>query len=514
MLNAHQLQKGFRHMNRNRSLLIIAVAIASLFVAAGGYGEVTHGEFAQALVRSMGLERELPVSALPRDYTDYLEMLGIEPVDGWEPRDMMSEDDAIITIARAKGFTGRINREDADRFLKDRKITVNADDLASIKAIEEKLRSVIDRRRMKGPLKLSLSGAFEFQFDDNLYLRPKDNSATSDSLFIITPGGDVEYARGDLSLFSDYKVRYITYYEWDKDHINHYLKGGLRYMVNDRLALGINEEFSLRNNPRLDRPITDLYSSGDPIMANDVSVGSRYQLTELVLADVSMRVKTIEYQEHDFNYFVDRNVYQGNGELSYDLPGLTITSLLAGYNVAYGDWKAEDKQNMSHIIYGGVKHKLVEFLTGILKIGYEHRYYFHSKDRNMAYVDGQLYSTFSNIYKVSAEYHLALADSSRDDYKAYLEDSLGIKAEFIFTPTLSAIGDARYSFNKYLEDDNIAYNETENDDNVFDITLELRKELTSWLFASIGYNNRNRNAEFHDEGYADNRYIATVKAVF
>jgi hypothetical protein len=78
---------------------------------AGGAG-MTHLELAQAIVRALGLQQDLPATATPADYANYLAGKGIAPLRGWIPDAEVTRDDLAVVTVLALGLAAEVEVED------------------------------------------------------------------------------------------------------------------------------------------------------------------------------------------------------------------------------------------------------------------------------------------------------------------------------------------------------------------------------------------------------------------
>lgn len=98
---------------------VFTVALASLLglslglhaQEAGGMG-MTHLELAQAMVRALGLQQDVPATATPVDYTTYLAGKGIAPLRGWIADAEVSKDDLAVVTVLALGLADEVEKDD------------------------------------------------------------------------------------------------------------------------------------------------------------------------------------------------------------------------------------------------------------------------------------------------------------------------------------------------------------------------------------------------------------------
>ena len=73
---------------------------------------MTHLELAQAIVRALGLQQDVPATATPADYATYLMGKGIEPLRGWIPDAEVNKDDLAVVAVLALGLSGEVEKAD------------------------------------------------------------------------------------------------------------------------------------------------------------------------------------------------------------------------------------------------------------------------------------------------------------------------------------------------------------------------------------------------------------------
>ncbi|MFH1656001.1 MAG: hypothetical protein ABH954_05280 [Candidatus Omnitrophota bacterium] len=92
-------------MTKNiKNLILVFILLASVATSlAQGEEPLTQEKFAVELVKNMGLQKQLPVAALPSDCVALLESLGIAPLKGWDRKALITEDDYTVILAKALG---------------------------------------------------------------------------------------------------------------------------------------------------------------------------------------------------------------------------------------------------------------------------------------------------------------------------------------------------------------------------------------------------------------------------
>ena len=65
--------------------------------------QVSQGQFATQLVKLLNLESSLPAAPLMNDYVSALESIGITPLSGWKPREILTDEDYIVIISKISG---------------------------------------------------------------------------------------------------------------------------------------------------------------------------------------------------------------------------------------------------------------------------------------------------------------------------------------------------------------------------------------------------------------------------
>ncbi len=79
---------------------------------------MTHLELAQAIVRALGLQNDLPVKATPADYATYLEGKGIAPLRDWITGAEVTKADLAVVTVEALGLAGEVEKPtDAESYM-------------------------------------------------------------------------------------------------------------------------------------------------------------------------------------------------------------------------------------------------------------------------------------------------------------------------------------------------------------------------------------------------------------
>ena len=79
---------------------------------------MTHAELAQAIVRALGLQPDVPATATPADFTTYLQGKGIAPLRDWQPDAEVTKADLAVVTVLALGLAGDVEKpEDAESYI-------------------------------------------------------------------------------------------------------------------------------------------------------------------------------------------------------------------------------------------------------------------------------------------------------------------------------------------------------------------------------------------------------------
>jgi hypothetical protein len=79
---------------------------------------MTHKELAQAIVRALGLQNDLPATATEADYAIYLQGKGVAPLRGWILSAEVTTEDLAVVAVEALGLAGDVeDPEDADSYM-------------------------------------------------------------------------------------------------------------------------------------------------------------------------------------------------------------------------------------------------------------------------------------------------------------------------------------------------------------------------------------------------------------
>jgi hypothetical protein len=69
---------------------------------------MSHMDLAQAMVRALGLQNDLPATATEADYANYLQGKGIAPMRGWILGAEVSKEDLAVVTVEALGLSGEV----------------------------------------------------------------------------------------------------------------------------------------------------------------------------------------------------------------------------------------------------------------------------------------------------------------------------------------------------------------------------------------------------------------------
>jgi hypothetical protein len=73
---------------------------------------MTHVELAQAIVRALGLQPDVPATATPADFATYLQGKGIAPLRGWIADAEVTKADLAVVTVQALGLAGDVEKPD------------------------------------------------------------------------------------------------------------------------------------------------------------------------------------------------------------------------------------------------------------------------------------------------------------------------------------------------------------------------------------------------------------------
>lgn len=89
--------------------LVSLLGLSSGLTAAEAEGlGMTHKELAQAIVRALGLQNDLPATATEADYAIYLQEKGIAPLRGWILGSDVTKEDLSVVTVEALGLSGEV----------------------------------------------------------------------------------------------------------------------------------------------------------------------------------------------------------------------------------------------------------------------------------------------------------------------------------------------------------------------------------------------------------------------
>ncbi|MBM3251987.1 MAG: hypothetical protein FJZ11_04310 [Candidatus Omnitrophica bacterium] len=95
------------------NLIVALILLSGTCIFAQEDKAVTQEQFAVELVKNMNLQDQLPVAALPSDCVALLESIGISPLNGWNRKALLTEDDYTVIIAKAVGKENLVDQKAA-----------------------------------------------------------------------------------------------------------------------------------------------------------------------------------------------------------------------------------------------------------------------------------------------------------------------------------------------------------------------------------------------------------------
>jgi hypothetical protein len=204
----------------------------------------------------------------------------------------------------------------------------------------------------------------------------------------VRPEAELIYDTGQLEVTLGYlySMKYYNDRANSADH-RHRFGGGLKYQINPRANITIDEEFVIAQESEVLDPtgVFTTRSRGNNIR-NTVALSALYEMTRLLATEVSYSNNYIDYDDSGVSSrsaLLDRVEHRIGGNLRWETAPTTIA--LVGYDFGVKDQTSNDpivgttsssiRDNRSHYGYVGVDHDFTSKLHASLRTGVQYTEY-------------------------------------------------------------------------------------------------------------------------------------------
>jgi hypothetical protein len=353
----------------------------------------------------------------------------------------------------------------------------------------------------------------EAEYDDNIFLEPSDEQ--DGFIFHAKPGFSVAIPfSGDQHMFSlSYEADLAAFTDFDdQNYNNHFVTGALdfnfpRFYVKTadnlrKTSLRADTEFT----DRIDR-FENLYSiyAGTKEL-NRLSFETGYQLFSAF------------YIDDEFE-FIDRFEHLVSVAAKYRLFAHTLSSLRYGHGfIKYPDAEdfvgGTDRDGDYDQISVGLEGELLAKMIGNVSIGYESRDYNNDQDLSDIIFLVSVTEYFTPKTALSLSYQRAAKESVFIGNNFYFSNSVGLVLDQKLLWGVSGKFAVSYQNNEYDQSTVIDGVSDERSDDIFGISVGLLYPVRDWLTTGVEYGYANRDSNFEDFEYKDNRVVWRTTASF
>jgi hypothetical protein len=353
----------------------------------------------------------------------------------------------------------------------------------------------------------------EAEYDDNIFLEPSDEQ--DGFIFHAKPGFSVAIPfSGDQHMFSlSYEADLAAFTDFDdQNYNNHFVTGALdfnfpRFYVKTadnlrKTSLRADTEFT----DRIDR-FENLYSiyAGTKEL-NRLSFETGYQLFSAF------------YIDDEFE-FIDRFEHLVSVAAKYRLFAHTLSSLRYGHGfIKYPDAEdfvgGTDRDGDYDQISVGLEGELLAKMIGNVSIGYESRDYNNDQDLSDIIFLVSVTEYFTPKTALSLSYQRAAKESVFIGNNFYFSNSVGLVLDQKLLWGVSGKFAVSYQNNEYDQSTVIDGVSDERNDDIFGISVGLLYPVRDWLTTGVEYGYANRDSNFEDFEYKDNRVVWRTTASF
>ncbi|MGY8656123.1 MAG: outer membrane beta-barrel protein [Verrucomicrobiia bacterium] len=236
----------------------------------------------------------------------------------------------------------------------------------------------------------SVSATVRGFYDDNINTTPSGAVPGKQESFgfEVRPEAELIYDTGQLEVTLGYlySMKYYNDRANSADH-RHRFGGGLKYQINPRANITIDEEFVIAQESEVLDPtgVFTTRSRGNNIR-NTVALSALYEMTRLLATEVSYSNNYIDYDDSGVSSrsaLLDRVEHRIGGNLRWETAPTTIA--LVGYDFGVKDQTSNDpivgttsssiRDNRSHYGYVGVDHDFTSKLHASLRTGVQYTEY-------------------------------------------------------------------------------------------------------------------------------------------
>jgi len=343
------------------------------------------------------------------------------------------------------------------------------------------------------------------EYDDNIFLTDRDRK--QDLIGILLPGIALEFPWENNLLVLDYQA-WLHYYldNTDQNHDDHRIHGRLSLLAAP-FSLKLEDTF-LKTSSRED---TD-YSERVERIENTARAAILY-LANKFQVQGAYENYLYRYDERIYRPY-DHTEHRGILTGFYQAAPKTKALLEYTYNrIIYRD--NDDRDGYYNEIRAGFIGEVTAKLTGTVKVGYqERRYREDSVWDDYRGITG--YALLDYIFSPQQELRLAWERTVQESTFAGNSYYLLNRAWIYYSRQLAhkIRGYARLQYSNYRYPQSSEIRDEKRRDNIWQPEIGLKYQIQPWLTAEIKYRYRDRDSNWPDRDYRNNRFYLELSAIY
>jgi len=349
-------------------------------------------------------------------------------------------------------------------------------------------------------------------YDTNIYLEPEGRE-NDDYITDVAAGIEIEMPLvperdKDFLVKAAYKADMLIYYDQTRlNRVDHDMYGLVNFNFANGIGFYAKEQFILTQDPpnnertSLDKRFRNIIDTSLSFMRENLKFQGGYSMIRDGYDDVT-----------NLNKFDNRLT----GLCFYQL--FPKVSILGEYNlglITY-DSSTTNSDSTYNQARAGITGAILPKVTGTLKGGY----------RNVSYEQGEKddysgFTAFANVkYDVTERTVLNLYGERTTDESSYSDNSYyeinqcGLELQHQLLEHLWITGEEFLSYNRYPHETTDSGIVEKRRDTIWGSKLELKYQLTEWLYVFSGYEFKRRNSQFDRFDYDDHRVSIWISTRF
>ncbi|MDP3980267.1 MAG: outer membrane beta-barrel protein, partial [Chlamydiota bacterium] len=350
--------------------------------------------------------------------------------------------------------------------------------------------------------------SFQVEYDDNIFFEPTNEK--DDFIFTVSPGFllDVPFS-GDTHLFTlDYHADLAAFVDYgDQNFDNHFLLTNLDLNFTN-FFIKTYDDFR-KTSLRASTEFTERIERFENLYSIDLGSKDWNKLSAVGGYDYFI----IRYREDAFDVF-DRDEHMLNLTGYYQLR--PKTKALLEYNHAFINYDVAARDGDYDQVRTGIQGEIFNKLIATAKIGYQNRRYDDSdQDWSNAVVSLGLDHYFSSATSLSLSYERSARESVYKTNNFYALDlvSATLRQKLFFERLDGKIGFS-YQNNNYDSATTEGAVTQERDDDILSFNVGADYAIQDWLLTGVEYTYVDRDSNFSEFDYTDNRVLWKISALF